>query len=96
MSSTQHGVRSNAWALQASGVIWTIRVAPGLPLPLSHPPQVFPLLTDGDVDRQDRLGHSQRPDMQAVQGFHPLHRQQQIDPKEKWAEAINRRFPKGK
>ena len=40
--------------------------------------RVLPPLTDGDVDRQDRLGHGQRPDVQAVQGFHALHGQQQI------------------
>lgn len=48
---------------------WT---APGLALlPL-------PLLTNGYVDRQHRLGHCQRPDMQAMQGFHPIHGQQEI------------------
>lgn len=52
---------------------------PGLWLPLSiTPPCVSQPLTDSDVDRQHGLGHGQRPDMQAVQGFHPLHRQQQI------------------
>lgn len=37
-----------------------------------------PSLTDSYVNRQHRLGHGQRPDVQAVQGLHPIHRQQEI------------------
>lgn len=73
---SSHTWRNPEKALEPLGPIGDAQ-APGR-LSLSLSPEVSPPLTDGNVDRQHGLSHSQRPDVQAVQGFHALHRQQQV------------------